>query len=314
LQADADSILEAQSLTRHSVQDPNQFVTIDIIHQILEDAASAADDPYLGVHVGEALNVASWGPLMDAAQRATSLSDFLTRFILAVSEDATSARHTLEIAGSFTVFRERRIAEPNVTPSQNDAFTAAYVLSILDRAVGVDWDPQEVRLQVCTPAALPAGYRGIQIVEGDNRGMSVHFPTHWMTRAFDPSGFEQPTQSSVSIEKNRPSESFPHALRQMLGPHLGSANLTVDRVARLCGLSRQALQRRLNANGTNLSQEIAHLKKQHAIDSLLQSDQSISAIGESLGFDNPASFTRAFKTWTGLSPREYRAKKSSCSP
>jgi AraC-like DNA-binding protein len=32
----------------------------------------------------------------------------------------------------------------------------------------------------------------------------------------------------------------------------------------------------------------------------------VAEIGEALGFHNPASFTRAFKLWTGQSPRTYR--------
>jgi AraC-like DNA-binding protein len=307
-QANADSVLEARNLTRSSVLDPNHFVSADTIYRLLEDAASAANDPYLGMRVGEALDFTTWSPLVDAAQRATSLSDFLTRFILAASTDVTSARFTLEVGGTFTVFGQRRSSEPNVTPSQNDAFTAAYVLSILQRAVGAEWDPQELLLQVCTPGALPADYQGIQIVEGDRCGVSLRFPTHWLTRALDQGGFDQPAKAD--IRKYRPAESFVGALRQMLDPHLGRSDLTVDRVAQLCGLSRQALQRRLNASGTNLLREISDLKEKRAVDNLEHSDQSISAIGRSLGFDNPASFSRAFKAWTGHSPKEYRETKS----
>ncbi len=307
-QANADSVLEARNLTRSSVLDPNQFVSADTIYRILEDAASAVNDPYLGVRVGEALDFTTWSPLVDAVQRATSLSDFLTRFILATSADVTSARYTLEVGGTVTVFGQRRSAEPKVIPSQNDAFTAAYVLSILKRAVGAEWDPQGLLLQVCTPGALPANYQGIQIVEGDNCGMSVRFPTHWLTCALDQSGFEQPTKADV--RRYRPAESFVDALRQMLDPHLGRSDLTVDRVAQLCGLSRQVLQRKLNAGGTNLLREISDLKEKRAADNLEHSDQSISAIGKSLGFDNPASFSRAFKAWTGHSPKEYRETKS----
>jgi AraC-like DNA-binding protein len=307
-QVDVDSVLEARHLTRSSVLDSNHFVSADTMYRLLEDAASAANDPYLGVRVGEALDFTTWSPLVDAAQRATSLSDFLTRFILAASADVTSARFTLEVGGTFTVFRQRRSSEPNVTPSQNDAFTAAYVLSILQCAVGAEWDPQELLLRVCTPGALPADYQGIQIVEGDNCGMSVRFPTHWLSRALDQSGFEQPTKAD--IRSTAPAETFVNALRQMLEPHLGRSDLTVDRVAQLCGLNRQTLQRRLNASGTNLAREISGLKEKRAVDYLEHSDQSISAIAKSLGFDNPASFSRTFKAWTGHSPRKYRETKS----
>ena len=48
------------------------------------------------------------------------------------------------------------------------------------------------------------------------------------------------------------------------------------------------------------------LKKQRAIEDLTHTDKPVAAIGESLGFGSPARFTRAYKTWTGQSPREYR--------
>jgi AraC-like DNA-binding protein len=51
---------------------------------------------------------------------------------------------------------------------------------------------------------------------------------------------------------------------------------------------------------------VRELKKDHAIEDLLRTSRSIGDIASALGFDNPTSFTRAFKTGTGLPPREYR--------
>lgn len=304
MEADTDAVLDRQGIARESVQDSNLFISVNIIHRFLEDAATAADDPFLGVHVGEQLDFSAWSPLVDAAARATTLADFLTRFILAASEDASSAKHSLDIKGVHTFFRERRVSEPEITPSQNDAFTAAYVLAILHSAVGEKWDPGPVLLQVCNPGVIPAGYQGIQIVGGDNRGMSIRFPTIWLTRAIERSGFA-PTVTA-SIKKNLPPGSFLESLWLTLITRLGSDELTVDHVAQLLGLGRQTLQRRLKANGTSLTQELIKLKQQHAIEELVHTDRPVAEIGETLGFHSPASFTRAFKSWTGQSPRKYR--------
>jgi AraC-like DNA-binding protein len=298
------SVLTKHGLTRRSVLDPNLFVSVNIIHRLLEDAAAAANDPFFGVHVGERLDFAAWAPLIDAARQAISLADFLTRFILAAGEEASSARHCLQIEGEYTFFRERRIAEPDITPSQNDAFTAAYVLAVLQYVIGQEWDPKEVLLQVCTPAVLPRDYHGIQVAGGDNRGMTIRFPSRWLVHTIEHSGFLP--SSAPNTEKSRPPGSFLDALRQTIAPHLGSAELTVDFVAQLGGLSRQGLQRRLKANGTTLSQEIRALRKQRAIEDLTHTDEPVATIGHALGFNSPATFTRAFKAWTGQSPRDYR--------
>ena len=56
MEADTDAVLDRQGLARESVQDPNLFISVNIIRRFLEDAAVAADDPFLGVHVGEQLD------------------------------------------------------------------------------------------------------------------------------------------------------------------------------------------------------------------------------------------------------------------
>ena len=304
LRVDTDAVLESHGIARESVQDSNLFISVNIIHRFLEDAATTADDPFLGVHVGEQLDFSAWSPLVDAAARATTLADFLTRFILAASEDASSAKHSLDIKGAHSFFRERRVSEPEITPSQNDAFTAAYVLAILQSAVGDHWDPKMVLLQVCNLKALPAGYHDIQIVGGDNRGMSIRFPTAWLTHAINHREFIP--SATASMKKNLPPGSFLEAIWLTLTPRLGSDELTVDHVAQLLDLSRQKLQRRLKASGTNLTQELVKMKQQHAIEELVHTDRPVAEIGEALGFHSPASFTRAFKSWTGQSPRDYR--------
>ena len=120
------------------MQDPNLFISVNIIHRFLEDMAAAADDPFFGVYVGEQLDFIAWSPLIDAAARANTLGDFLSRFILAASDDVSSAVHSLEIRGHYTFFRERRVCEPDITPAQNDAFTAAYVFPFCKMLLGTN--------------------------------------------------------------------------------------------------------------------------------------------------------------------------------
>jgi AraC-like DNA-binding protein len=301
---DVDRLLQRHRLECNSLQDPNLFVPVNIIHRILEDCARMTADPYFGVAVGEQLDPGNWPPLVDAATQATSLGDFLVRFILSATREATSATHVLEVRGIHAYFREQRIGEPDIVPSQNDAFTAGYVLSILKKATGEHWDSRDVLLQICDPHAVPARYEGVQIVGGDNRGMSVRFPTIWLSLSVDRAGLV--ASARLSGQRAHPPGSFLDALWLTLEPQVGNNDLSVDYVARLLSLSRQALQRRLKSCDTSLRQEIARIREQLAIEALVRTDQSVAEIGETLGFQSPASFTRAFRAWTGESPREYR--------
>jgi AraC-like DNA-binding protein len=304
LRLNTHAVLAANGLVRETALDANVFVPVIVIHRFLEDAAQAANDPYLGVRVGESLDLSSWPPFVDAASLATTLGEFLIRFIRAAKDEASSARHSLDVGASYTYFKETRTSEQEIAPAQNDAFTAAFTLGLLRRGAGSSWNAKEVRLKVCNPSVLPERYQGVHVVGGDRMGMAVRFPSEWLLQPLSQSTLA-PFSRCREYRLDLPIE-FLDALRQTLQLHLSHTDLSVDYVARLTGMSRQSLQRKLKASGTTLSTEVIELKNHRAAEDLIHSDKSIAEIAASLGYSNPTSFTRAFRSWTGQSPRQYR--------
>jgi AraC-like DNA-binding protein len=235
--------------------------------------------------------------------------EFLLRLVRAVKGEASSARHELDVGAEHAFYREIRTTQQEITPAQNDGFMAAFMLRILRRAAGRSWDAKEVWLKVCDPRAIPSGYLDIKVVGGDRMGMVVRFPSQWLLQPLDQRAL---IDTSLKLDElaHTPTE-FLDSLRQTVTLHLDKRDLNVDFVARLAGISRQALQRRLKANGTTFSAELVELKKRRAAEDLTSSVRPISEIAMSLGFSDPTSFTRAFKSWTGQSPRDYRKNSGS---
>ena len=301
----ADSVLAQSGLVRDTVLDNSIFVPAIVVHRFLEDVASAADDPYFAVRVGEKLDWSSWPPMVEAVSMARNLVGFLVRFIRAASSESSSARHELDISAEYSVFREKRMTEQEITPAQNDAFTAAYTLSLLRRASGPIWDAEQVRLTVCDVDALPKRYMGVHIMGGDRLGIAVRFPSAWLVEPFKRDTFLRFYGKKEGEAGGLPTQLL-DALRHVVASHVHESELGLATVAALVGISPQSLQRKLRADGTTLTNVVRELKKSQAIDDLLRTNRSIGDISSALGFDNPTSFTRAFKTWTGLPPREYR--------
>jgi AraC-like DNA-binding protein len=301
-----DSVLAENGLARATLKDDSVFVPPIVVHRFLEGAALAADDPHLAVRVGEKLNWSDWPPMVEAASKARNLIGFLVRFIRAASSEASSARHELDIGAEFSVFREKRTTEQEITPAQNDAFTAAYTLGLISRAAGPAWEPKNVRLTVCDVAALPKGYKGVHVMGGDRMGIMVRFPTAWLLEPFNRVNFFAPNASGDETE-DLPKR-FLDALRHVIAQHVHESELGLATIAARVGTSPQSLQRKLRANGTTLTAMVRELKKDQAIEDLSRTNRSIGDIASALGFENATSFTRAFKTWTGLPPREYRKR------
>jgi len=299
-----DSVLAESGLVRETVLDNSVFVPSIVIHRFLEDAALAADDPHLAVRVGETLDWSRWTPMVEAASESRNLVGFLVRFIRAAESEASSARQELDIRAEHSTFRERRTTEQEIVPAQNDGFTSAYVLNLLRRAAGPVWDSEQVRLTVCDVAALPRRYMGVHIVGGDRMGIMVRFPSAWLVEPFNRENFLR--QGGHGDRTDDLPKQFLDALQHVITPRLHQSELGLANVAAWVGTSPQSLQRKLRGAGTTLTSVVRELKKDRAIKDLLHTNRSIGDIASALGFDNPTSFTRAFKTWTGVPPREYR--------
>ncbi len=111
---------------------------------------------------------------------------------------------------------------------------------------------------------------------------------------------------SVSHWFDRREDAFITELRTALLKLLPQAEVSIDRLAQVQGISRRTLQRRLAERGTQFAQLLQELREELARHYLSDQRLSMTDIAFLLGYSDQASFSAAFKHWCGLSPREYR--------
>ncbi|MFO0660261.1 MAG: AraC family transcriptional regulator ligand-binding domain-containing protein [Polyangiaceae bacterium] len=86
--------------------------------------------------------------------------------------------------------------------------------------------------------------------------------------------------------------------------------LSIEPIAKQLGASPRTLQRALTTEGSSF-REIADSERQRVAELLLGSSKhAVSEVAAQLGFSELASFSRAFKRWTGSSPAEFRRRTS----
>ena len=81
---------------------------------------------------------------------------------------------------------------------------------------------------------------------------------------------------------------------------------SVQDVASKLGLSTRSLQRRLKEEQTTFNKVLSSTREQLARHYLTNSALTAAEISFLLGFDEPNSFFRAFRSWTGESPQRFR--------
>lgn len=84
------------------------------------------------------------------------------------------------------------------------------------------------------------------------------------------------------------------------------ASPTIDDVATSLAISSRTLGRRLVAEGTSFQQVKKTAREQLARALLLNTSASISEIAFRLGYSELSAFSRAFSSWVGITPHEYR--------
>jgi AraC-like DNA-binding protein len=108
-----------------------------------------------------------------------------------------------------------------------------------------------------------------------------------------------------AIEPKRAGTGFRREAENRLEPLLAAGDVRMDGLARALGCSRQTLYRRLRAEGTTFEALLDGLRRRLAR-RLLRENLPVKEVAYRLGFADPAAFSRAFKRWTGSSPRLWR--------
>lgn len=109
----------------------------------------------------------------------------------------------------------------------------------------------------------------------------------------------------LTVRQYRRDRLLVQQVRQALAnPHLLGHN--ADTLAAVLNMSPRSLHRQLQEEGASLQQLKDEVRSQKAKDLLLRTTQPIKQVAAAAGFRNEKSFTRAFRSWAGCTPTDFR--------
>jgi AraC-like DNA-binding protein len=104
------------------------------------------------------------------------------------------------------------------------------------------------------------------------------------------------------------SKSIRGRVESLLLPILHTGDASIDVIAGKLAISRQTLFRKLKAEGLTFEQVLDDLRHKLALHYLTEKKAPVKETAYLVGFSEPAAFSRAFKRWTGSSPRTMRIR------
>lgn len=308
-----DLLLKRAGLTRSQIE--NGHARLPVIHQIrfLNLVASAQQDDFLGFNLAQVPDLREFGlfyyvlasaeTLTEALKRATRYSSMLNDGVVSTCTIGTHMTLSLHYVGVNRQEDRHQIE-----------FWMAAILRICCQLTRRELRPLWVRMihhrSTVTPEFLKFFGGNVQF------GSTVDEMTFSTAVSELPVVSADPYLNRILVafceealsKRTDPRGSFRSTVENAVAPVLPHGKPQAADIARRLGLGQRTLARRLEAEGLTFSGLMENLKFDLAKRYLADRNLSISEIAWLLGYKEIASFSHAFRHWSGETPREARAR------
>ncbi|NVK39927.1 MAG: AraC family transcriptional regulator ligand-binding domain-containing protein [Oceanospirillaceae bacterium] len=311
LGANPVELIESAGLSLAQFRNPDTYIPYPRLAELLELAARRCQSPLFGLQLAERQSADVLGTLMLSTAGAAT-----------VGEGLSSAANYLYLHAS-DVHLEPRLRDDQVHLAVTFGFSCP---------LGTD---QLMLLSVAHLATLAA-----YLLQEDRYGLSLHFrqatpadtdalqSTRFrrlkFNQAFDgirlrAQQLELPNFRDDSLMrehireymrqlKSRYPDSLEDQAKEIIGHLLPTGDCRIEQVAATLGIHTRTLQARLRDQGKNYRDILQSTRLELARHHLSQASVNITELALQLGYAEVAVFSRHFKRWSGLSPREWRKK------
>jgi AraC-like DNA-binding protein len=254
----------------------------------------------LGLRAGSRITVADLGEYgLTVRQQPTVFSAFRYS-VQRVTQYNTSVSEWMEREEEGVVhFRQFRVSS-EVGLRQADHFSVAMTLNTIQ--TWANWRPNEVSFQSSDPLGfdLESGLETNAVFS--QIASSILLPKWLLAKSIRQCRLNEPDP----LVPDWTSVHWIDALRSIIEALLFEECIDIHATAEAAGTSVRSLQRRLLAEGYTYSSLVEQIRFTKAASLLRDPHAKIIDIALDLGYQNPGSFSRAFRRWSGFSPQEFR--------
>jgi AraC-like DNA-binding protein len=273
-------------------------------------------DPTLAFEFGLTMKPTAHGVLGYALMTCATLRDaiLLAQRYLHVRVARANVRLRVDQEVAAIVLGDSLLRNP-LRPFLLEVFTGA-ILRTGEMLLGAPLPPVELWLDYPEPAHFSALKARLPAVRFRMPSVELRFAQVHLERALPLADAMANREAVATLERelshfcaNETPEATATRLRGLLQDTNGS-ELDLAQAARRLHTSERSLKRHLEAEGTSYRRILAEVRLEKARALLRVPDLTVEHIAERLGYTDGANFTRAFRKWSGESPRAYRDRSS----
>ena len=317
LGCDADAVFANAGFSPAQLAEPDAEIPFVRASRIIEDCVTTTDCEHLGLLLGMRATPSSLGVAGYMVLAAPDAGSALLALVRNLDLHDRGAALSLTTKSSFTYFGYS-IYLPGVR-----AVGAIYDISmtvackIMRALCGENWSPHEVQLAHEAPRdTLP--YRRFfraPLRFGAHQSALV-FESKWLehkTESADSLLFHHLEKEALELHAIQGSDLLAD-LRMLIRKSLLVNQGAVPSIAAMLGMHQRTLNRKLHKQGTTFRKELESIRYELARQLLSNLKMPVSRIATAIGYADPTAFSRAFKSWSGVSPSEWRAARKKSIP
>ena len=318
---DPEPLLARAGLRAADLDDRATRVSASAEARLIEDAAHSLGDPTFGLHLATQGSSDQWGLvyfLLRAAPTIREAFRLLPRYAPLLNESTrwtTACQPTkfcvADLRYSGLLRRDLRHATE---------YHIAAVLQHLRDFAGQNFPPERVTFAHVRTAEIKRFERFFRCpvefgAEADRVVLSKEM-LDLPSRRADPYLFQalQPFADGEANARGAPVSSLSESVQNALFLTLARGEPTAESIARALALSPRTLSRRLADEGVTFADLLASLRQSLAGEYVKESGLAMEQIALLLGYKEVASFSHAFRRWTGVAPSCARRTQSAGGP
>lgn len=305
---------EAQLPEEVALADPDRYVSSSRLYRMWQAAHRLWGKPGLGLRTGAKVPFGAYEVLDYLATTGQTVGEALAqvaRYVVIVTNTAGFKVHAEREQVAFEFVW--RIPPEGVMFQLRD-YSVAIIAARVREVIGSHVTP--VRVELAGPSLAPEGdYQrlfGAPTFARAERSALFFSRQAWESRSRRPDASLHQTlrrhaelllERVASLERERWIDRVRcEVLRQMkVGPP------TIEAVARGLAIGARTLQRQLQREGVVYSALVDEVRAMLAREYLKDRGITVGEVAYLLGFSETSAFSRAFRRWTGETPREFRA-------